>query len=322
MTAVVRTDQLTKDFLVGFWRRSPRRALDALTLEIARGEVFGLLGPNGAGKTTTLKLLVQLVRPTSGRIEVLGRPAGDRATRGRLGFLPEQPNFYEHLTATELLHYFAGLCGLRGEARRARVTSVLDLVDLGSDRSRPLRQFSKGMLQRVGLAQALVNDPELVVLDEPMSGLDPVGRRDVRAIILRLRDEGRTVLFSSHILSDAEAVCSRVAILARGQLVASGTPAALTSAGHRGWEVVVTGLTEAVADQVRPAVVRIRETAPGQCTLELSSDRRPEPIIAELAAAGASLVSVTPLRRTLEDIFIEHVGASSPGAAGLMSGRS
>lgn len=221
MRRAVVTDALTKDFAVG-WRRNQRCALDHLSLEIPFGGVFGLLGPNGAGKSTTLKLLLNLLWPTSGRAEVLGHAPGALAARQRLGFLPENPTFYDHLTAEELLTYFAGLFGHRRDAARRRAASVLDLVGIDADRRRPLRQFSKGMLQRVGLAQALVNDAELLIFDEPMSGLDPLGRRDVRQLILRLRDEGRTVIFSSHILSDAEALCSRVAILARGELIASG----------------------------------------------------------------------------------------------------
>src|SRR6202043_2458513 len=179
-------------------------------------------GPNGAGKTTTLKLLMQLVFPTSGHAEILGRPAGDLAVKRRIGYLPENPYFYDHLTAEELLTYFAALFGYRGAERRARASRLLDEVGVGAERRLQLRKFSKGMLQRVGIAQALINDPELVILDEPMSGLDPIGRRDVRTLILRLRDRGCTVFFSSHVLSDAEALCSRVAILAKGRLVTTG----------------------------------------------------------------------------------------------------
>ncbi len=222
MSSAVVAERLTKDFRVGFWRHRPHRALDSLSLEIPRGDVFGLLGPNGAGKSTTLKLLLNLIWPTAGRVEVLGGPPGSVSARQRLGFLPENPTFYDHLTAEELLAYFAGLFGHRGEAGRRRASSLLDQVGLGADRRRPLRQVSKGMLQRVGLAQALVNDPELVILDEPMSGLDPIGRREVRELILRLRDAGRTIVFSSHVLSDAEMLCSRVGILAKGRLVALG----------------------------------------------------------------------------------------------------
>ncbi len=222
MTSALRTFELTKDYAVGFWRKRPHRALDRLTLDVAAGEVFGFLGPNGAGKTTTLKLLMQLVFPTSGRAEILGRPLGDVTAKRRIGYLPENPYFYDHLTAEELLVYFAALLAIPSADRRALAARLLDQVGIGAERRLQLRKFSKGMLQRVGIAQALLNDPELVILDEPMSGLDPLGRRDVRALILRLRDKGCTVFFSSHVLSDAEALCSRVAILAKGRLVAAG----------------------------------------------------------------------------------------------------
>jgi ABC-2 type transport system ATP-binding protein len=306
MAFVVRTERLTKDFQSGFWRPRPRRALDALTLEVPEGGVFGLLGPNGAGKSTTLKLLIDLLRPTSGRVELLGAPPGRRAARGRVGFLPEHPTFYDHLTAVELLSYFAGLFGLAGSARARRVTQVLDRVGLAEDdRARPLRQYSKGMVQRVGLAQALVNDPALVILDEPMSGLDPIGRREVREIILGLRDEGRTVVFSSHILSDAELLCSRVGILAKGRLRAEGSLSDLTAGEGRGFEIVMTGVRQDVADRVASRVASLTRIDEGRYALRLAPEVRPEVLIADLSAAGASLVSVSPLRITLEDVFMK-----------------
>ena len=320
--AVVRTDRLTKDFPVGFWRSAPHRALDALTFEIPTGGVFGLLGHNGAGKTTTLKLLVDLLRPTSGAAEVLGRPAGDVEARRRLGFLPEHPTFYDYLTGEELVGYAAGLFGFQGDDRRQRVARVLDRAGIGADRRRPLRQYSKGMIQRIGLAQALVNDPELVILDEPMSGLDPLGRREVRELILELRDQGRTILFSSHILSDAELLCSRVGILSKGRLVKSGTLADLTAGtggADRGWEVVMAGVPAPVAGALAGRVRRTTEITDGRFAFELAGDTRPEPVIAELSAAGASLVSVSPLRTTLEDVFVAATSAES--AAGPASGR-
>src|SRR5579862_2709812 len=254
MATIVRTEQLTKDFLTGFWRPRPHRGLDGLSIEIRSGDVFGLLGPNGAGKSTTLKLLNNLIWPTSGHAEVLGRAPGDLRARQRLGFLPENPSFYDHLTAEELLVYFAGLFGYSSGECRARAAKRLDDVGLGADRRRPLRQYSKGMVQRVGLAQALINDPELVILDEPMSGLDPIGRREVRDLILGLRDQGRTILFSSHILSDAEMLCNRVGIVAKGKLVASGTVSELTAGSASrapGWEVIVAGLTDSLAASLR-----------------------------------------------------------------------
>ncbi len=219
----------------------------ALTLEVASGEVFGFLGPNGAGKTTTLKLLMRLVFPTSGRAEILGKPAGDLDVRRRIGYLPEHPYFYDYLTAEELLSYFAGLFGMAGQDRKRRVNALLDEVGIGAERRLQLRKFSKGMLQRVGIAQALLNEPELVIFDEPMSGLDPLGRRDVRALILRLRDRGCTVFFSSHVLSDAEALCSRVAILAKGRLVTAGRLTEMLAFQIRGWEVVAVAVDRRAA---------------------------------------------------------------------------
>src|SRR4051812_33350789 len=270
MSAAIRIEALTKDYAVGFWRKRPYRALDALTLEIASGEVFGFLGPNGAGKTTTLKLLMQLIFPTAGRAEILGRPLGDVGARQRIGYLPENPYFYDYLTAEELLHYFARLFGYGAADRRARVNTLLDRVGIGAERRLQLRKFSKGMLQRVGIAQALLNDPEVIFLDEPMSGLDPIGRRDVRNLILELRDQGRTVFFSSHILADAESLCGRVAIVAGGRLAASGRLSELLQFQTRGWEMVVAGLTPEMVARVRPGVTRITEISAGRYTLELS----------------------------------------------------
>jgi ABC-2 type transport system ATP-binding protein len=301
------TEDLTKDYALGFWRRRPYRALDRLTLSVEPGEVFGLLGPNGAGKTTTLKLLMQLVFPTAGRARILGRPAGDVSVRRRIGYLPENPYFYDHLTAVELLDYFGRLFGLSAAERTARASRLLDQVDLGAERRLPLRRYSKGMLQRVGLAQALLNEPEVVFLDEPMSGLDPIGRRMVRQLILALRDRGATVFFSSHILSDAEAVCSRVAILAAGRLVAAGRLTDLVAFGIRGWEVVVEGLDPAAADRVRAMAVRLTPVAERRYVMELPADARPDRALAELSAIGATVVSFNPLRDTLEDFFVRQV---------------
>jgi len=309
--AAIQTDHLTKDYAVGFWRKRPRRALDDLTLTVEAGEVFGFLGPNGAGKTTTLKLLVDLIRPTAGRATILGRPAGDLQVRRRLGYLPEHPYFYDHLTAEELLGYFAGLFGMHGDERRRRVSSMLDRVGLGAERRMQLRKYSKGMLQRVGLAQALLNDPEVVFLDEPMSGLDPLGRRDVRQLILELRDRGCTVFFSSHILGDAESLCSRVAILAGGRLVTTGKLTELLAFEVRGWELVVAGLTPGLLERVRPQARRLTEIAPGRYSIDLGPEVRAERLAAELVAEGGSLVGLNPVRDTLEDFFVRHVEAQN-----------
>jgi ABC-2 type transport system ATP-binding protein len=318
---VVRTDALTKDFFSGFWRPKPHRALDGLSITIPAGGVFGLLGPNGAGKSTTLKLLIGLIRPTAGRAEILGHPPGHTTAHARMGFLPENPTFYDHLSAEELLAYFAGLCGVPAGDRQRRATAVLDRVGLGADRRRPLRQYSKGMVQRVGLAQALVNDPELVVLDEPMSGLDPIGRRDVREMIHALAGEGRTVLFSSHILSDAEELCSRVAILARGTLVASGALSELTTTETRGFEVVMAHVSPKALLDLGDRVVRMRELGAGRVSFELAATDRPEPFIATLSDRGATLVSAAAIRTTLEDVFLRALGQDGRHVSGASADR-
>jgi len=309
----IRTEALTKHYKVGFWRPRPYLALDRLTLQVSRGEVFGFLGPNGAGKTTTLKLLMQLIYPTSGRAEILGRPVGDLSVKRRIGYLPEHPFFYDYLTAVELLEYFASLFGYAAAERRARASRLLDEVGIGAERRLQLRKFSKGMLQRVGIAQALINDPEVVFLDEPMSGLDPIGRREIREMILRLRDQGTTVFFSSHVLSDAETLCSRVAIMAKGRLVTAGTLSEMLAFQVRGWELVVSGMSEAAlaAAKARGDVLRATAVGPGRFALELPLTPPPERTLAMLVTQGASLVSLTPIRDTLEDYFVKQVSGAT-----------
>jgi ABC-2 type transport system ATP-binding protein len=308
----IRTEALTKYYTVGFWRPRPYLALDGLTMQVGLGEVFGFLGPNGAGKTTTLKLLMQLIYPTSGRAEILGRPVGDVGVKRRVGYLPEQPYFYDYLTAEELLEYFAAIFGLAAAERRSRAAALLDQVGIGAERRLPLRKFSKGMLQRVGIAQALINEPEVVFLDEPMSGLDPLGRLEIRQLILRLRDRGCTVFFSSHVLADAETLCSRVAILANGRLVTSGRLSDLLAFQVRGWELVVSGLTEELLARARQCghVCGATRLAEGRYALELPPSPPPERTLADLVSEGASLVSLTPMRDTLEDFFVRQVSGA------------
>jgi ABC-2 type transport system ATP-binding protein len=318
MPPAIQIEGLTKDFAVGFWRKRPYRALDNLTLDVQPGEVFGFLGPNGAGKTTTLKLLMQLIYPTAGRITILGRPAGDLEMRRRIGFLPENPYFYDYLTAEELLTYFAGLFGLTGRARADRVASLLDEVGLGAERKLQLRKFSKGMVQRVGVAQALINRPELVFLDEPMSGLDPIGRRDIRALILRLRDQGTTVFFSSHILSDAEALCSRVGILAGGRLAAAGRLSDMVAYEVRGWELVVSNIDAAALQMFSAVAVRITPIDSVRSMLELPKQAQVAAIVSDLARAGATIVSLNPVHTTLEDVFMQQVRSTRSAREGSL----
>ena len=314
----ITTEALTKQYAVGFWRPRPYVALDALTLRVGAGEVFGFLGPNGAGKTTTLKLLMQLTYPTSGRAEILGRPVGVVEMKRRIGYLPENPYFYDYLTAEELLAYFSALFGHPAGERRGRVARLLDEVGIGAERRLQLRKFSKGMLQRVGIAQAVINEPDVVFLDEPMSGLDPLGRREIRELILRLRDRGCTVFFSSHVLADAEALCSRVAVLAGGRLVAEGPLSEILAFQVRGWELVVSAVSdEALARARQPGrVTRVTTLGPRRYALDVPLTTPPETVLADLLSAGASLVSLNPVRDTLEDFFVQQV-AAAPDARGL-----
>jgi ABC-2 type transport system ATP-binding protein len=315
MPPAIRIEDLTKDYWVGFWRKRPYRALERLSLEVQSGEIFGFLGPNGAGKTTTLKLLMQLIFPTSGRAEILGRPVGDVASRQRIGYLPENPSFYDYLTAEELLQYFARLFGFSSADARTRAAVLLDRVGIGPERRRQqLRKYSKGMIQRVGIAQALLNDPEVVFLDEPMSGLDPLGRRDVRSLILELRDQGRTVFFSSHILADAEAMCSRVAVVAGGRLAAAGRLADILAFQVHGWELVIDNLQPDVLSRIAPQLTKSTEISPGRYALDLPLAPSPERLLSELIATGAVLVSLNPLRDTLEDFFVRRVAEVGEGA--------
>src|SRR6476659_5391293 len=219
---------LEKTYAVGFWRNRPKQALKPLILSIEEGETFGFLGPNGAGKTTTLKLLMGLIRPTSGQARILGMQIDDLRVKAQIGFLPEQPYFYDYLTARELLSYYGQLSGMPANGLGAKIEAMLARVGLPDAANTQLRKFSKGMLQRVGIAQAILHEPKVVFLDEPMSGLDPMGRREVRDLIEQLKHEGKTVFFSTHILSDAEALCDRVAILNQGTLRGVGAVEELT----------------------------------------------------------------------------------------------
>src|SRR5437660_5752255 len=242
MTAAIEIDNLTKDYETGFWRKRKVRALDQLSLNVESGHIFGFLGANGAGKTTTLKLLMRLIYPTSGTARIAGRDIGDVSMHARIGYLPENPYFYDYLTAREFLNYCAELFGQDRRQRAGRTAELLTRVKLEKKSwDRQLRKFSKGMLQRVGLAQALVNDPEIVFLDEPMSGLDPVGRREVRDLIASPRAEGKTVFMCSHILSDIEVLCDSVAILKCGRLARSGSLEELRAQETNAIEIIATG---------------------------------------------------------------------------------
>lgn len=302
---VVQIENIRKVFRVGFWGRRVT-AVDQLSLDVRRGEVFGFLGPNGAGKTTTLKMLMGLIYPTSGQARIFGHPVGDPAAKAKLGFLPESPYFYDYLTSQEFLSFYGHLFGLWGAVLNRRVDELLELVGMTHARDLQLRKFSKGMLQRVGIAQALINDPELVVLDEPMSGLDPIGRKEVRDLIFRLKESGKTVMFSSHILHDAELLCDRVAMIMKGRLVACGPVTELIEQGatHQ-VEVVVDQLTPEGLEHLRPLSDKV-VTQGGRVMVVLRSPQQVESALDVIRASKAKLVSLTPHKSSLEELFIRE----------------
>ncbi len=308
MQPVIEIERLSMEYVTGFWRNKRVRSLEDVSLEVYPGEVFGFLGHNGAGKTTTLKILMRIVYPTGGRARILGCSLDDIAMRRRIGYLPETPYFYDYLTGYELLDYFGRLCGLDATQRAQRIRDMLALVGMQHAAHRPLRKYSKGMLQRIGIAQAILHDPEVVFLDEPMTGLDPIGRREVRDIIAGLRDRGKTVFFSTHILSDVEALCDRVAILKQGRRVAYGTLAELQAGRSATLELVATETTPETIQALEKHAARVRKTAAGvHCELKSAEDVGEA--IAELRRHGGRLVSVTPVRSALEEFFVRDGSA-------------
>jgi len=294
---------LEKIYTTGFWRNKPKVGLKSLHLEIPQGEVFGFLGPNGAGKTTTLKLLMGLISPTAGTARILNQPWRDLAVRARIGFLPEQPYFYDHLTPSELLDYYGTLSGVSGADRRLRIPKLLERVGLAEQERTQLRKFSKGMLQRVGIAQAVLHEPEVVFFDEPMSGLDPVGRREVRDFIQSLNREGKTVFFSTHILADAEALCHRVAVLNKGELRGVSVVADLVSRNRSRFEVVWQGASAI------PAMQAFGEThVAGEVARMVVSESQLQAALGTLKSQSAKLISVNPVGGSLEEYFLQKLG--------------
>jgi ABC-2 type transport system ATP-binding protein len=303
--AAIEVVGLRKTYRTPF-RRKRVEALRGVTFTVERGHIFGFVGPNGAGKTTTIRALMGLVRPTAGTAALLGEPIPSRAARARVGFLPEAPYFYDYLTVGELLDLAGRLFGLPAAERRRRADELIERVGLARARSQSLKKFSKGMLQRAGLAQALMNDPELVVLDEPMSGLDPIGRKEVRDLMLELRDRGKTVFFSTHILSDVEAITDRVAIIARGQLQAHGTPADLVRRAVLGVEVAVRLPGDVDAGPLTGGAAKVRRIG-DELSLVLPADADVDAWLARAHSAGARVISVAPRHETLEELFLREV---------------
>ena len=308
----IELENLSMEYPSGFLNLKKKKSLEDLTMQVQKGEVFGFLGPNGAGKSTTIKLLMRLIFPTSGTARILGRSIDDVKMHQSIGYLPEQPYFYDYLTATELLDYFARFHGLTPTDRRQRVEKMLKKVGLETAGKIQLRKYSKGMLQRVGLAQAILHDPQVVVLDEPMSGLDPLGRREVRDIILELKREGRTVLFSTHILSDAEMLCDRVGVIVGGRLRGVGTPGEILGMKAEGMEILFELRGDSNAS---PLVSRATRTGE-RYRLQLPENEL-YATLEELKAAGARVLSVTQIKPTLEDFFMNLVEADRAHASAV-----
>ena len=284
-----------------------RVALEGLNLDVEEGEIFGILGPNGAGKTTTIKILMGLIFPTRGEATIMSRPLGDRAVKAKIGFLPENPYFYDYLRGWEFLDYYGQLYGMEAHRRRKRIPELLDLVGLQSAANVPLKGYSKGMLQRIGLAQALLNDPRIVFLDEPQSGLDPFGRKEVRDIILRLKQQGKTVFFSSHILADAELICDRVAILNKGRLLRCGPLHEMLSAQIKEYEVEVAELSAGLMDEYRPQSERVVASRGETLFVFQTEEPARRMVQALMNGQGGRLVSYNPRRETLEEYFIREI---------------
>ena len=301
---------LEKIYKVGFWRKQTRRALHPLHLTVENGEISGFLGPNGAGKTTTLKMLMGLVFPTAGTARILDRDWTEPEVKAQIGFLPEQPYFYDYLTAHELLDYYGQLSGVPAKDRKRRIDEVLARVGLTDVRGVQLRKFSKGMLQRAGIAQAILHDPKLVFFDEPMSGLDPLGRREVRDLMEELKHEGKTVFFSTHILSDAEALCDRVAIIHKGELRGVGAVADLTSSVQGKVEVVWQGTQVPASMKALGAECHIT----GDTVRAVIADTQQDAAIDALRRERLRLIAITPLRTSLEAYFVEKLQHSQTTA--------
>ncbi len=300
----IEIENLSKEFPFGFLNLKKKKSLENLSMQVQTGEVFGFLGPNGAGKSTTIKLLMRLIFPTSGTARILGKSIEDVSMHRDIGYLPEQPYFYDYLTAAELLHYFARFHGLKAADRQERVQRMLKKVGLETAKKIQLRKYSKGMLQRAGLAQAILHDPQMVVLDEPMSGLDPLGRREVRDIILGLKKEGRTVLFSTHILSDAEMLCDRVGVIVGGKLRGVGTPGEMVGIQAQGMEI----LFELAAARKESALLE-KATRTGERYRVQLPEAELYTALDELKSVGARILSVAQLKPALEEFFMNLVDA-------------
>ncbi len=307
MENIIEIENLTKDYEVGFWKKKKIRALDGLTLNVERGQIFGFLGGNGAGKTTTIKILTSLIFPTEGSAKILGSPISDVKMHAGIGYCPENPYFYDYLSARELMMYFGELFGMDKSESKRKTEELLTKVGLDEkDWTKQLRKFSKGMLQRVGLAQSLINSPEIVFMDEPMSGLDPIGRREIRELIAELRENGTTIFMSTHILSDIEALCDRVAIMRNGKLAATGKLDELLASESQQFEINVKGISSDIISAKFPDLKF--NLKPNGANIYVDDENEVEKILATVREAGGKLVSVQPVKQSLEELFVKKTG--------------
>ena len=301
---VLAVDDLHKVFRIGFLRKRVV-AVDGASFAVKRGEIFGLLGPNGAGKTTTIKTILRLIFPTSGAIRIFGRPPDDREAAARIGYMPENPYVYQYLKPLEFLDLCGRLVGISSSERRRRADTMIDKVGLRHAVDRPIGRFSKGMMQRIGLAQALLHDPELLILDEPMSGLDPIGRKEIRDVLLEQRNQGKTLLFTSHILSDVEMLCDRVVIMQKGRIASEGEIHDLLESAIQRVEIRLNGATPTLKNALR-AKATVVEDSDGRLTLRVEGEDAVSEILRISGAAGARLEALIPERQTLEGLFLEN----------------
>jgi ABC-2 type transport system ATP-binding protein len=303
---VLEVKGLRKVFHIGFFRKRVEAVKNA-SFSVKRGEIFGLLGPNGAGKTTTIKSILRLIFPTEGEIRIFGRSTDDREATKRVGYMPENPYVYQYLKPLEFLDLCGRLTGIPKSERRERSEAMVDKVGLRHAVDRPIGKFSKGMMQRVGLAQALLHDPELLVLDEPMSGLDPIGRKEVRDVLLEQRARGKTLLFTSHILSDVELLCDRVVIMQRGEITSEGQVTDLLESAGRRVEIRLSGASTALKASLASRAVVV-DGGEGHLTLRADGDKAVDEILRISSAAGARLDALVPERQTLEKLFLQDAG--------------
>jgi ABC-2 type transport system ATP-binding protein len=301
---VLEVSDLRKVFHIGFFRKRVE-AVNGASFRVNRGEIFGLLGPNGAGKTTTIKAILRLIFPTQGEIRIFGRDAGDREATKRIGYMPENPYVYQYLKPVEFLDLCGRLVGIAKKDRRRRSEEMIDKVGLRDAIDRPIGKFSKGMMQRIGLGQALLHDPELLVLDEPMSGLDPIGRKEVRDLLLEQRNRGKTLLFTSHILSDVEMLCDRVVIMQKGRITSEGQVHDLLASAVQRVEIRLSEASRALKDSLSPKGTVV-EDAEGRITLRVDGDQAVAEVLRVSSAAGARLEAMIPERQTLENLFLEN----------------